>query len=76
MSGQMLKRVNLWEQQSTTNLNPPTASPVPSPSPQTSTPDHSRGEGGGGGGEGEAKRFPFVSKTVLQVRVHFAPVVQ
>ena len=66
MSGQMLKRVHLWEQQSSSSLN----TPVPSTNP--STPDQPRGEsggGGGGGGGGDAKRFPFVPKTILQVEI-------
>ena len=77
MSGQMMKRVTLWEQQSSTNLNPPPpAGPSPSgsasSSPQHSTPrdpaqappDVAKALQGVGG---EPKRFPFISKTISQV---------
>ena len=62
MSGQMMKRVVLWEQQSSTNLNPPApAGPSPSSSPQhtpqTTPPD-------------QPKRFPFVQRTVTPGKVY------
>ena len=79
MSGQMMKRVTLWEQQSSTNLNPPPpAGPSPSgsasSSPQHSTPrdsaqpppDLAKALQGAGV---EPKRFPFIPKTVSVTQV-------
>ena len=77
MSPQMLKRVHLWEQQSTTNLNPPAASATPTatptsgvtPSPRTSTPITSSQVEEGTKIADVVRRFPFQQKTVPQVRV-------
>ena len=59
MSGQMMKRVVLWEQQSSTNLNPPPPNPTSSPQHtlQQATPSD------------QPKRFPFVQKSVPAAKV-------
>lgn len=61
----MLKRLGLWEQQSTTNLNPPPPASVPSPvGSASSSPQHTRQTTPDQQNKTEPKRFPFVHKTV------------
>ena len=64
MSPQMLKRVTLWESQST-------LTPTVAPSPLTSTPHTStngRREDEGARALPEIRRYPFQPKTIPQVR--------
>ena len=64
MSGNMAKRVGLWEQQSTTNLNPPPAPPTSSPAGSaSSSPQHTR-QTTPDQTKAEFKRFPFVQRTI------------
>ena len=74
MSGEMMKRVGLWEQHSTTNLNPPTfaassspsgsASSSPQHTPQTTPPETTKNPH-----DSQPKRFPFVQRSVSSTKV-------
>jgi ankyrin repeat protein len=73
MSGEMLKRVGLWEHHSTTNLNPPTSAASSSPSgsassspqhtPQTTPPETTKNPH-----DSQPKRFPFVQRSVSSTK--------
>ncbi|CAI8045836.1 Protein phosphatase 1 regulatory subunit 12A [Geodia barretti] len=73
MSGEMMKRVGLWEQHSTTNLNPPTfaassspsgsASSSPQHTPQTTPPETTKNPH-----DSQPKRFPFVQRSVSSTK--------